>query len=142
MHEQCVFWIYKILKERRFENLIELFHLHNCISSLFLVHWKMTSSWRPKKSFFRFLESLHFGSLLYFYSIFLCPPFPLGILMNQNRSLFSAQFLRLLPRSPVSVYYCTACNHWGRDNKRSKIFAKKSSMFMRFSLLSIIWGKS
>ena len=56
-----------------------------------------------RKSLFRFLESLHFGSLLYFYSIFLCPPLPLGILLNPERSPFYAQFICLLPPLPIFI---------------------------------------
>ena len=93
-----------ILKEFCFDNLTNLFHVHLIIfPDYFLYIEKWLHHGIQRKSLFRFLKSLHFGSLLYFYSIFLCPPLPLGILLNPEQSPFYAQFICLLPPLPIFI---------------------------------------
>ena len=121
-----------ILKEFCFDNLTNLFHVHLIIfPDYFLYIEKWLHHGIQRKSLFRFLESLHFCSLLYFYSIFLCPPLPLGILLNQERSPFYAQFICLLP--PLCQYLLRKPRPY---NKTKQIFisGKKSIKSWRISL--------
>ena len=91
-----------------------------------------------KKSLFRFLESLHFGSLLYFYSIFLCPPLPLGILLNPERSPFYAQFICLLPPLPIFISKTKALTWTNSTISYIHIFLKGKAESLEFPFPRIL----
>ena len=118
-----------------------LFHVHIIMfPDYFLYIEKWLHHGNQRKSLFRFLDSLHFGSLLYFYSIFLCPPLPLGILLNQERSPFYAQFICLLPPLPVFIRKTEALTRMNsylveENNKSWRIFRPFPRILIAFSII-------